>query len=73
MFLCLSYSSQFSVDCPVPFLVNTCRVKIKVVHMVAAQLVPDLEGLEGVTGTPLMSLPLLSLTSITSELSPGIH
>lgn len=64
---------EFSVDGPVPLLVNTFGVECKWYIWLPPSWCLALRSGRRMTGSPLRSMPFLSPTSITSELSPGTH
>ena len=64
-------TEQFSIDSPIPFLVNTCGVEYKRYSWLPLSCCLALRTGRRMTGSPWRSTPFFSPTSITSELSLG--
>ena len=64
---------EFSIDSPIPILVNTCGVEYKGYSWLPISCCLALRAGRRMTGSPWMSTPVFSPTNITSELSLDIH
>ena len=64
---------EFSIDSPIPFLVNTCGVEYKGYSWLPLSCCLALRTGRRMTGSPWVSTPVFSPTNITSELSLGTH